>query len=86
MDGDGDFDVIVTNSIDPDDREKARAFLFENRGSTATPAFYQVDDLVLEPAFNEVGRIAIAFSEEINRNHQYGLDLDGFYGQSFLGF
>lgn len=37
-------------------------------------------DKVLDPAINELGRIAIAFSETMNNQHQTGMDLDGNLG------
>ena len=52
LDADGDDDLVVTNSIDPQDQENARAFVFENRGSGTMPAFYEVGRLNLEPGFN----------------------------------
>lgn len=37
-------------------------------------------DDVLDPAINELGRIAIAFAETMNNQHQAGMDLDGNLG------
>lgn len=37
-------------------------------------------DEVLDPAINELGRIAIAFAETMNTQHQAGMDLDGNLG------
>lgn len=37
-------------------------------------------DEVLDPAINELGRVAIAFAETMNTQHQAGMDLDGNLG------
>jgi flagellar hook-associated protein 1 FlgK len=41
-------------------------------------------DSVLDPSFNQLGRLAIALGELFNQQHRLGLDLDGSYGQNFF--
>lgn len=41
-------------------------------------------DEVLTPSMNELGRIALAMSEEFNKLQQQGLDLDNDYGQKMF--
>lgn len=40
----------------------------------------QYRDNILDPARNELGRIAVAFAETMNQQHQQGIDLDGNLG------
>jgi len=40
----------------------------------------QYRDKILDPARNELGRIAVAFAESMNQAHQQGADLDGNLG------
>ena len=51
-DGDGDLDLVVSNSIDPSDAESSHAVLYENTGTLEMPAFRQAQTLDLVPAFN----------------------------------
>lgn len=52
LDGDLDLDLIVSNSINPQNSETAAAYLFENTGSPTHPVFQETGELLLEPAFN----------------------------------
>lgn len=52
LDGDGDLDFILTNSIDASDPQMGRAEWYENEGATGQPSFRYKDVLPLEPAFN----------------------------------
>lgn len=52
LDGDGDFDLIVANSIDPENLETAVARVLENRGTPLQPAFQFAGSLPLAQAFN----------------------------------
>ena len=39
---------------------------------------------VLDPSFNQLGRLAIVLSASFNQQHKLGLDLDGRFGQNFF--
>lgn len=41
-------------------------------------------DKALNPAFDELGRVAIAFSDQLNQQHQIGMDLEGDLGGLFF--
>ncbi|NVJ60366.1 MAG: flagellar hook-associated protein FlgK [Gammaproteobacteria bacterium] len=41
-------------------------------------------DEILEPGFNVIGRVALAVSDEINRQHQLGMDLNNDLGGLFF--
>ncbi len=43
-------------------------------------------DRVLEPAVNELGRVAVGMGEFFNAQHQRGIDLNGELGQAFFSF
>lgn len=51
VDGDGDNDLLIGNSIDPDDSNQGSLHLFENVGSSSEPQFQDRGALALEPAF-----------------------------------
>jgi len=42
------------------------------------------DEMALKPAFDELGRLAIAISAAINHQHEIGMDLEGDLGGSFF--
>ncbi|WP_029653686.1 flagellar hook-associated protein FlgK [Marinobacter daepoensis] len=42
------------------------------------------DELALKPAFDELGRLAIAISSAMNHQHEIGMDLEGDLGGSFF--
>ncbi|XOB90854.1 flagellar hook-associated protein FlgK [Pseudomonadota bacterium 24LQ007] len=42
------------------------------------------DEMVLKPAFDELGRLAIAISSAINHQHEIGMDLEGDLGSNFF--
>lgn len=42
------------------------------------------DELALKPAFDELGRLAIAISAAINHQHEIGMDLEGDLGGNFF--
>ena len=52
IDLDQDLDLIVGNSIDPNDPDKANLTLFLNEGEPALPLFAAPVDIAIEPAFN----------------------------------
>lgn len=41
-------------------------------------------DQVLDPALNQLGRVAVTLAEEFNTQHQLGIDLDGNAGKAFF--
>ncbi len=41
-------------------------------------------DLVLDPALNGLGRVALGLAETFNQQHRLGLDLEGLLGQAFF--
>lgn len=41
------------------------------------------DEQALKPAFDELGRLAIAISESMNQQHEIGMDLEGDLGGNF---
>lgn len=51
VDGDRDNDLLIGNSIDPDDSNQGSLHLFENTGSASQPLFRDRGALPLEPAF-----------------------------------
>ena len=42
------------------------------------------DEMALKPAFDELGRLAIAISSAINHQHEIGMDLEGDLGGNFF--
>ncbi|ERS10286.1 flagellar hook-associated protein FlgK [Marinobacter sp. EVN1] len=42
------------------------------------------DEMALKPAFDELGRLAIAISSAINHQHEIGMDLEGDLGSNFF--
>ena len=52
IDGDGDLDLILANSIDPADPVKANLRLFINEGNPRTPVFSAQVEIDIDPAFN----------------------------------
>jgi flagellar hook-associated protein 1 FlgK len=42
------------------------------------------DEMALKPAFDELGRLAIAISAAINHQHEIGMDLEGDLGSNFF--
>ncbi|MFQ5572024.1 MAG: FG-GAP-like repeat-containing protein, partial [Rhodothermales bacterium] len=54
LDADGDLDLVAGNRIDPVTGQQAQLFLFENEGSSATPAFRLASDALvpLDGRFN----------------------------------
>ena len=51
VDADGDNDLLIGNSIDPDDSNQGSLHLFENTGDASQPLFRDRGALPLEPAF-----------------------------------
>jgi len=47
-------------------------------------AILQFRDQTLTPAFNQVGRVAIALANQVNKQHQLGMDLQGRLGGLFF--
>lgn len=52
LDGDGDLDMLVSNKIDPDNRNSSVVYQFENRGTKQKPEFYLSGSLELPAAYH----------------------------------
>lgn len=53
-------------------------------GNGAIGGMVQYRDNVLQPTLNEVGRLAIVFSETMNEQHRKGMDLNGDMGENLF--
>jgi uncharacterized protein (DUF2141 family) len=51
-DGDGDYDLIISNKIDPDDLQTSRMYLFENIGTTREPRFAERGPLNIRGSYH----------------------------------
>jgi len=56
--GNGLNDLLVANKIDPDNRNTSTVTIFENRGSSGSPEFYQNGTLDLPEAFHYAPALA----------------------------
>lgn len=52
LDGDGDLDMLVSNKIDPDNRNSSVVYQFENRGTKQNPEFHLSGSLELPAAYH----------------------------------
>lgn len=79
---------LVSITGDPDPTKKQLAVKVANNtveisdriGGGKLGGLLEYREEVLDPAINELGRIAIAFSETMNTQHKAGMDLDGNLG------
>lgn len=60
LDGDGDYDLLLSNKIEPGDTRAGRIFVFENTGSASSPAFTARG---LAPGMDQAYHYAPAFGD-----------------------
>jgi len=65
-------------------RGNVQADVTELLGAGALGGLFSYRDDILQPARNEVGRIAMVFADTMNEQHRKGMDLDGFLGQDLF--
>lgn len=72
------IDIFMSNSNGVDTR------VTNQLGSGAIGGLVRYRDDVLQPTINEIGRLAIVFSETMNQQHRKGMDLNGEMGQDLF--
>lgn len=78
--------VSVADNFDPTRKQLALALNGSQRVVTGDTTggklggLLQFRDQVLDQAFNAIGRVAIALADDVNRQNQLGMDLDGELG------
>jgi uncharacterized protein (DUF2141 family) len=58
IDGDGDFDLLLANKIDPENRSTSLIYQFENRGSKTSPEFHLTGTLDLPNGYHYAPALA----------------------------
>ncbi|MET4162992.1 flagellar hook-associated protein FlgK [Marinobacterium iners] len=65
-------------------RSGTRSLVTDQLGNGAIGGLVNYRDNVLQPTLNEVGRMAIVFSETMNEQHRKGMDLNGDMGNDLF--
>lgn len=65
-------------------RSGTRSLVTDQLGNGAIGGMVKYRDNVLQPTLNEVGRLAIVFSETMNEQHRKGMDLNGDMGKNLF--
>lgn len=71
-------DIYMTNGTG------VEAKITDQLGAGAIGGLVRYRDQVLQPTINEVGRLAIVFSDTMNEQHRKGMDLNGDIGQDLF--
>lgn len=59
-------------------------FITDQLSGGQLAGLFEFREQALDPAMNDLGRIAVALSQQINEQHRQGIDLNGNFGENFF--